>query len=118
MKNENLIVIENIDNDLLSSFILDQFSCAVLSNRDIVNAKLVKGTTENTKSEINFAIEFLMLVGPGIASAAIYDYLKKIFKSIGKKQKCRFKVVIGKDVENIEIYYSDNSNDVEIEIRK
>lgn len=118
MSKENLVIFENIDSDVLSSFVLDQLSDVVATNSDIKNTKLIKGTTENTKSEINLALEILISVGTSIVGAVIYDYLKKIFKSIGKKQKCRFKVIIGEAEDNIEIYFSEESNDVVIEIIK
>ena len=118
MKRENLVIVENVDSDILGSFVLGQLSDVVSTNLDIENTKLIKGTAENTKGEVNLALEILMNVGTSIVGAIIYDSLKKIFKSIGEKQKCRFKITIGEDEDNIELYFSDNMNDVVVEIRK
>lgn len=104
MSEECLIIIENVDKDTLGSFILLRLSNVILNNPDILYANLVKGTTENTKSEINLALQIMIDIGQNVAVCLIYDYLKSIFKSSGKRQRCRFKIKTGEVEENIEFY--------------
>ncbi len=119
MKASNKIAIVNIDHDLFGSLILGQLEAILLGNPDIESAELQQDLIPNAKCELNLVLDVVINIGIGVASAAIYDYIKKIWKSTTERDR-KLKLSIKSEDNDviIEIQYDQNLDDVSIIIRK